>query len=234
MKNRKLALVTGGNRGIGLEVVRQLLSRNISVILSCRSYHLGEMALESLGESSEHLTLLQMDVSDDVSVMKAATEFGKHFDKLDILINNAAILLDGAESILTVCEEDLNRTWNTNTLGPLRVMRSFLPFLRESDDARVINVSSLAGQLKDMGSWAPAYSVSKTALNAITCLLANELEQDGIPVNAISPGWIRTRMGGSEAPGTLEEGSDTIVWLSVEAPRALTGKFLSNRKVTDW
>ncbi|MCB1123625.1 MAG: SDR family NAD(P)-dependent oxidoreductase, partial [Verrucomicrobiae bacterium] len=156
------------------------------------------------------------------------------YDRLDVLVNNAGILLDSEESILTVSEDDLNATWNTNSLGPLRVVRAFVSFLKESRDPRVINVSSLAGQLKDMGSWAPAYSISKTALNAVTCLLANELQHFSIKVNAVSPGWIRTDMGGPGAPGTLEEGSDTIVWLAAEAPASITGQFLRDRESTDW
>jgi NAD(P)-dependent dehydrogenase (short-subunit alcohol dehydrogenase family) len=135
---------------------------------------------------------------------------------------------------MTVSEDMLTQTWNTNSVGPLRVVRAFFPYLEKSNDACVINVSSLAGQLKDMGSWAPAYCISKTALNAVTCVLSNDLKQHGIQVNSVSPGWIRTEMGGPSAPGTVEEGTDTIVWLATEAPRSLTGQFLKDRGTTDW
>ena len=151
-----------------------------------------------------------------------------------MLVNNAGILLDASESILTVTESVIESTINVNSVGPLRVTKAFLPFLRSSEDARVINVSSLAGQLKDMGSWAPAYSLSKTTLNAVTCLLSNELSPEGIKVNAVSPGWIRTDMGGAGAPGTLEEGADTIMWLATEASSGITGQFLRDRETTDW
>ncbi len=123
---------------------------------------------------------------------------------------------------------------NINTLGPLRVTRAFLPFLKASDDARVINVSSLAGQLKTMGAWAPAYSMSKVALNAVTRILAQELASENIKVNSVSPGWINTDMGGPEAPGTVEEGADTIVWSVDEASLNITGEFLRDRRSTDW
>ena len=234
MKDKTIALITGANRGIGLEVVRQLLSRGFEVVLSCRNLSDGEVALQQLDTESGSVSLLELDVSQDQTVKVAAEEFGKRWDRLDVLVNNAGILLDASESILTVSEESLNQTWNTNSLGPLRMVRAFLPHLRRSDDPRVINVSSLAGQLKDMGGWAPAYSISKTALNAVTCVLAGELAADGIQVNSVSPGWIRTDMGGPNAPGTLEEGADTIVWLATEAPASLTGQFLRDRESTDW
>ncbi|MCZ6672645.1 MAG: SDR family NAD(P)-dependent oxidoreductase [Verrucomicrobia bacterium] len=234
MNRRKLALVTGGNRGIGRELVHQLLLKEFQVVLTCRNIKDGEAVVEALDGPVDQLTALIMDVSDDESVMLASKSFGERFDRLDVLVNNAGILLDEAESILTVSEDILNQTWNTNSLGALRVTRAFLPYLKNSDDPRVINVSSLAGQLKDMGSWAPAYSISKTALNAVTCLLSNDLAQFNIKVNSVSPGWIKTDMGGPTAPGTLEEGTDTIVWLAEEAPAELTGSFLRDREPADW
>lgn len=234
MRNRKVALVTGGNRGIGREVVRQLHEKGLSVVLSCRNLVDGRKVVDEFGGASDQLMFLQLDISDKESISRAFHEFGERFERLDVLVNNAGILLDASESILTVSEGVINRTLDTNSLGPLRVTRTFLPLLKNSDNARVINVSSLAGQLKDMGSWAPAYSISKTALNAVTCLLSNELKVDGIAVNAVSPGWIRTDMGGPGAPGTLEEGADTIVWLATEAPESITGQFLRDRTTTDW
>ena len=234
MSDRKIALVTGGNRGIGFEVVRQLLMRDFEVVLSCREIADGEAALKQLDGLSKRVSVLGLDVADHSSVEKAAAEFGKLFHQLDVLVNNAGILLDASENIMTVSEDMLTQTWNTNSVGPLRVVRAFFPYLEKSNDACVINVSSLAGQLKDMGSWAPAYCISKTALNAVTCVLSNDLKQHGIQVNSVSPGWIRTEMGGPSAPGTVEEGTDTIVWLATEAPRSLTGQFLMDRGTTDW
>lgn len=234
MSNSAIALVTGGNRGIGLEVVRQLVHRDFRVVLSCRNLTDGRRAMDCLGEPAGRVSLLKMDVSSGASILEAAREFGQACDRLDVLVNNAGILLDPEESILTVSDAVLQQTWNTNSLGPLRVTRAFLSCLKQSEDPRVINVSSLAGQLKDMGNWAPAYSISKTALNAVTCLLANELTQFSIKVNAVSPGWIRTEMGGPGAPGSLEEGSDTIVWLATEAPATITGQFLRDREPAEW
>lgn len=234
MTNRKIALVTGGNRGIGLQVVRELLQLEFEVVLSCRNLEEGKEATQAWGPLLERLSFLALDVSDNSLVSQAAEQFGEQFDGLDVLINNAGILLDASESILSVSEDTIAKSINTNAIGPLRVTRAFLPFLKNSERARVINVSSLAGQLSSMGSWAPAYSTSKTTLNAITCLLSNELSPQGIAVNAVSPGWIKTDMGGEGATGTLEEGADTILWLATEAPSELTGQFLRERNKTDW
>ena len=234
MNSRKLALVTGGNRGIGLQLVRELLDAEFAVVLTCRNLKQGRAATEAWGPLLEHLHFIELDVSDTTSVERAAQAFAEQFDRLDVLVNNAGILLDATESILSVTEKVIEQTIDTNSLGPLRVTKAFLPFLKNSDDARVINLSSLAGQLKDMGSWAPAYSISKTTLNAVTCLLSSELSPEGIKVNAVSPGWIATEMGGAGAPGTLEEGADTIMWLSTEASPEITGQFLRDRESTDW
>lgn len=234
MTERKVALVTGGNRGIGLQVVKELCQANFDVVLSCRNVDQGREATATWGVLLDQLHFLELDVSDTSKVVHAAEVFGEQFDRLDVLVNNAGILLDASESILTVTESVIQRTIDVNSVGPLRVTKAFLPYLRKGEDARVINVSSLAGQLKDMGSWAPAYSISKTTLNAVTCLLSNEFSQDSIKVNAVSPGWIRTAMGGSDAPGTLEEGADTILWLATKASPEINGQFLRDRESTDW
>jgi NAD(P)-dependent dehydrogenase (short-subunit alcohol dehydrogenase family) len=231
----KRALVTGANRGIGLEVVRQLLKRKFQIILACRNLNQGKIAAQTLAKNSSNLTVVELDVSIPDSVEACAATIVDQFDYLDVLVNNAGILIDRTESILSVTEQDLNQTWDTNSLGPLRVTRAFLPLLRNSQDPRVINVSSLSGQLKGMGTWSPpAYSISKTALNAVTCILASELASENVKVNCISPGWIKTDMGGENAPGSLEEGTDTIVWLADEAPTEITGQFLQSRKTLEW
>lgn len=234
MSDRNIALVTGGNRGIGLQVVKELLHADFEVVLSCRKVERGREATRAWGSLLEQLNFLELDVSDSNRVVQAAEQFGELFERLDVLVNNAGILLDASESILSVSQEVIEQTIDTNALGPLRVTKSFLPYLRKSQDARVINVSSLAGQLSSMGSWAPAYSMSKTTLNALTCLLSNELSAEGITVNAVSPGWIKTEMGGEDATGTLEEGADTILWLATEASPELTGQFLRDRESTEW
>jgi len=205
----KTVLITGATRGIGAEVARQLEARGWRVIRANRP---------------------EFDVTDSKKIVAAA----RQIDQLDVLVNNAAILEDADRDVLALDEAILRRTLETNTLGPLRVTQAFLPALRKSDDARIINVSSGGGQLSDMGTWSPAYCISKTALNAVTVQLANALRDKRIPVNSVCPGWVRTDMGGANAPRSVEEGADTIVWLATEAPRSLAGKFLRDRKEIPW
>jgi NAD(P)-dependent dehydrogenase (short-subunit alcohol dehydrogenase family) len=158
----------------------------------------------------------------------------KKVRELDVLINNAAIIADGDQDILTIDPELIGSTIETNALGALRVSQALVPTLLKSAAGRIVNVSSGAGQLSDMGTWAPAYSASKTALNAITCLLAVALKEKGVAVNSVCPGWCRTEMGGSGAPRSVEEGAAGIVWLAAEAPQEKTGLFWRDREVIPW
>jgi NAD(P)-dependent dehydrogenase (short-subunit alcohol dehydrogenase family) len=148
-------------------------------------------------------------------------------------VNNAGIMLDGDDAVLKISDDILRETFETNTLGSLRVRRAFLPLLRKSEAPRVINVSSSGGQLTGgADGWAPAYCISKTALNGVTVQLAAALPK--FAVNSVCPGWVRTEMGGENAGRSVEEGADTIVWLASEAPQDLTGKFLRDRKEIPW
>lgn len=228
----KTALVTGANKGIGYEVARQLAGRGLHVFLGARNVDAGRRAAEALAKTGK-VTLLQIDVSDSESVLAAAHELAKHADCLDVLVNNAGIVVDGDADILSFPEESIRQTLETNTLGPLRVTRLFAPLLTKSDEPRVINVSSGGGQL-DGGAdgWAPAYCISKTALNGVTAQLAAALRQ--CAVNSVCPGWVHTDMGGPSAPRTPEQGADTIVWLATEAPHDLTGQFVKDRQVIPW
>lgn len=180
------------------------------------------------------VTPLVLDVADPRSIEGAARTVSQAVDHLDVLVNNAGILDDGDDSIFDLPAERLRRMFETNTIGPLLVTQALLPLLRRSAAARIINVSSGAGQLTDMGTWAPAYSISKTALNGVTGQFAAALQGEHIPVNSVCPGWVRTDMGGSEAPRSVEEGADTIVWLATEAPRSLTGQFVKDRRPMPW
>lgn len=226
-----IALVTGANKGIGFEVVRQLAARKWRVFLTGRS-------LESLANAASGLpasvTPVALDVTKPRDIEAAVKTVAQAVDHLDVLINNAGILDPDDESIFHLPAERLRRMFETNTIGPLLVTQALLPLLRRSASARIINVSSGAGQLTDMGTWAPAYSISKTALNGVTGQFAAALKGDNIAVNAVCPGWVRTEMGGNEAPRSVEEGADTIVWLATEAPQSLTGQFIKDRKPIPW
>jgi NAD(P)-dependent dehydrogenase (short-subunit alcohol dehydrogenase family) len=229
----KTALVTGANKGIGREVARQLVAQGLHVFVGARNPKAGRKAAEQIATGGEKSTLLEIDVTENDSVTNAAREFSKIADHLDLLVNNAAIIADGDHAILEISEDLFRNTLQTNTLGPLRVTRAFLPLLQKSKAPRIINVSSGGGQLTGgADGWAPAYCISKTALNGVTVQLAAALP--GFAVNSVCPGWVRTEMGGQNATRSVEEGADTIVWLATEAPQDLTGKFLRDRKEIPW
>lgn len=229
----KTVLVTGANKGIGCEVARELAGNGFDVFIGARNREAGRKAANEIVKKGGRATFLKIDVADNASVITAARELSKAVDHLDVLVNNAGIMVDGDEGILKISDELLRKTLETNTLGALRVTRAFVHLLRKSKAPRVINVSSGGGQLTGgMDGWSPAYCISKTALNAVTLQLATALPK--FAVNSVCPGWVRTDMGGQAAARSVEEGADTIVWLAAEAPQKLTGKFLRDRKEIPW
>jgi NAD(P)-dependent dehydrogenase (short-subunit alcohol dehydrogenase family) len=235
MTREKIALVTGANKGIGLEIVRQLAKAGFRVFLTARSRERGEEACKQLQQDDLNVEFLQLDVTDETSIDQLAKELTSQIDHLDVLVNNAGILLDAPNaSVLDVEPTVILQTLQTNTLGPLRLTQNLVALLLKSNAGKVINVSSGGGQLTDMGDWAPAYSLSKTALNAVTGMMAAALKDKHIAVNSICPGWVRTDMGGSNASRSVQQGADTVTWLATEAPSDLTGKFLRDRTVIPW
>jgi len=229
----KTVLITGANKGIGHEVARQLAAKGFHVFVGARNVKAGRKAAEDIVNGGAKATFLEIDVSDHDSVTNAAREFSNNEDHLDVLVNNAGIIADGDNAILKISDDLFRKTLETNTLGPLRVTRAFVPLLRKSKVPRVINVSSGGGQLTGgADGWAPAYCISKTALNGVTVQLAAALPK--FAVNSVCPGWVRTEMGGENASRSVEEGADTIVWLASEAPQDLTGKFVRDRKEIPW
>jgi NAD(P)-dependent dehydrogenase (short-subunit alcohol dehydrogenase family) len=229
----KTVLVTGANKGIGYEVARQLAGKGFHVFIGARNREAGRKAAEKIAKDSGQVTFLEIDVADNVSVTAAAREFAKVADHLDVLVNNAGIIVEGDNSILEISDELLRKTLETNTLGALRVTREFVPLLKKSKAPRVINVSSGGGQLTGgADGWSPGYCISKTALNGVTSQLATALPK--FAVNSVCPGWVRTDMGGQGASRSVQEGADTIVWLAADAPQKLTGKFLRDRKEIPW
>jgi NAD(P)-dependent dehydrogenase (short-subunit alcohol dehydrogenase family) len=238
----RIALVTGANKGIGFEVARQLAREGFHVFLGARDEKGGEAAAEKLraegarttkDKSDDEIEFLKIDISKPDSIRKAAEEFSKRSDQLDVLVNNAGILLDDDKDVLTTTPENFEATLRTNTLGALLVSQSFVPFLEKSNAPRIVNVSSGGGQLADgADGWAPAYCISKTAVNGVTVQLAAKLPK--FAVNSVCPGWVRTDMGGSSATRSVAEGASGIVWLACEAPQSLTAKFVKDRKVIPW
>ena len=229
----RTALITGANKGIGREVARQLAAKGFHVFVGARNAKAGRKAVEEIAKKCGKATFLEIDVADNDSVTNAAREFSNAEDHLDVLVNNAGIIVDGDDAILEISDDLFRKTVETNTLGPLRVTRAFASLLRKSKAPRLINVSSGGGQLSGgADGWAPAYCISKTALNGVTVQLAAALPK--FAVNSVCPGWVRTEMGGEDASRSVEEGAETIVWLASEAPQDLTGKFLRDRKEIPW
>jgi NAD(P)-dependent dehydrogenase (short-subunit alcohol dehydrogenase family) len=230
----KTALITGSHKGIGYEVARQLAGRQFHVFISARNADAGLKAVQTLQKSGAKASFVELDVTKPESIRRAAEQVAKQVDHLDVLVNNAGIIEDGDENVLQVSGDIVLQTFATNALGALRVAQAFTPLLTKSKTARIVNVSSRGGQLHDMGTWSPAYCISKTALNAVACQLAAALRDKGIAVNSACPGWVRTDMGGPNATHSVEEGADTIVWLATEAPQNLTGKFIAERQEIPW
>jgi NAD(P)-dependent dehydrogenase (short-subunit alcohol dehydrogenase family) len=221
-----VALVTGANRGIGLEVCRQLAERGYVVVLGARDPEKGERAARSLGGD---VRAVQLDVSDPESVRAAAAGL----DRLDAVVNNAAILYDTWQRGVDADLDQVREALDTNLLGAWRVTQATLALLRRSPAGRIVNVSSGAGALNDMGGGTPAYRTSKAALNALTRILASELRGDRILVNAICPGWVATDMGGAGGR-PVSEGAAGIVW-AVELPDdGPTGGFFRDGRPIAW
>lgn len=228
----KCILITGANKGIGFEIARQLSKLGHRVIISGRDKTRLDEAKQKFIEENLTVEHLIMDVGDSHSISAAAEVLRKKNIQLDVLINNAAILLKTDQHILQDDGEILQPTLNVNSIGPLRVCKAFLPLI--ADRGRIINISSGGGSMTDpVGGWSPAYCVSKTFLNSITRQLAYELSSRQISVNAMCPGWVKTDMGGRSAPRTVQEGADTAAWLAT-AEKIPTGKFFRDRKEIPW
>ncbi|MFI5205098.1 MAG: SDR family NAD(P)-dependent oxidoreductase [Flavobacteriales bacterium] len=229
----KTALITGSNKGIGFETARQLGKKGFHVIISGRNEKKLQEAIKKLESENILCAALLMDINDAEKINTAATVFQKMNIELDVLINNAAILLKEDLALSNQNEKILFDTLQTNCFGLVRVVYAFLPYMKTH--SRIINISSGGGSLTDpVGGWAPAYCVSKTLVNSITRQLAHELSPKKISVNAVCPGWVRTDMGGEGAARPVEKGAETPVWLAVEASEKFTGMFFRDKKEIPW
>jgi NAD(P)-dependent dehydrogenase (short-subunit alcohol dehydrogenase family) len=223
------ALITGSSRGIGFEVAKQLAARDFRVIVTSRNEKSAAAAAAKIGRGAiAHV----LDASDAASIGELGEWIRDDVGQLDVLVNNAAILLGEGDSILDTSAETFETTLRTNALGPLLVTQSLAALLRSSKSARVVNVSSGAGQISKMTGYAPAYSISKATLNAITVMLAHALPH--ARVNCVDPGWVRTDMGGPHATRSVEEGAETIVWLATLPDDGPTGGFFHDRRRIAW
>jgi NAD(P)-dependent dehydrogenase (short-subunit alcohol dehydrogenase family) len=228
-----VAIVTGANRGIGLEVVHQLAQRGMQVILGSRDQRKGEEAAQAFIRRGLSVLPYQLDVTDQQSIEQLVKEVNSRFGRLDILVNNAAILYDTWQTVTTANLDTVQSALDTNLFGAWRMCLACLPLLRKSHAARIVNVSSEAGSLTEMSGGTPAYSMSKVGLNALTLMLAAELRSTGILVNSISPGWVATDMGG---PGgrPITQGAAGIVWAATLPAHGPTGGFFDDEQSVPW
>jgi NAD(P)-dependent dehydrogenase (short-subunit alcohol dehydrogenase family) len=233
MTNAPIVVVTGANRGIGFEISRQLATRGAQVILTARKPEAGKAAVKELAEQSLTVQFRPLDVTLTKSIIALREFLKRTYGRIDVLINNAGIIAKGDAPGLEVDMETVRVTLEANALGPLHLSQALVPLLQRGKHGRIVNISSGMGAFSEMDDDNAAYRISKTALNAITAILAAGLRRR-IAVNAACPGWVRTDMGGRSAERDVTEGADTPVWLALDAPQKLTGKFVRDRKVIPW
>jgi len=225
------ALVTGANRGIGLEVCRQLSSQGMRVLLTGRSAPAVSDAAKPLASSGLDVRGEVLDVASEDSVLACAARLDARGEQVDVLVNNAGIYPDG--DLLSVASEILTEAMAINFHGALWTSRAWMPAMIRRGYGRIVNVTSGYGSFSEGLEGPPAYAVSKAALNALTVRLAGEARGD-VKVNAACPGWVRTRMGGSGAPRSIEEGADTIVWLATLPADGPSGALFRSRQQVGW
>ncbi len=228
----RVALVTGGNRGIGFEVCRQLGRLEYAVLLGARDLARGEEAAETLRGEGLDVKVLELDVTSEEDIDRLG-----ELERVDALVNNAAIAPDLAHpdtSAQCVPAELVRLGFETNTLGPYRICQQVVPIMRRCGYGRIVNIASGMAQLAEMNGHSPGYRLSKTALNALTRVLADELEGMNILVNSVDPGWVRTDMGGRSAPLTPAQGAETIVWAATLPDVGPTGGFFKEKRQITW
>ena len=230
-ENGRVALVSGGNRGIGLEIVRQLAERSITTILGSRDEESGRKAAEEL---SGNVVVQGLDVSDEKSVGRLASFVEKTFGRLDVLVNNAGVSNDEGQRGVDADLDRVREALETNLFGAWRLCEVAIPLMQRHGYGRIVNMSTGMAALEDMGGGSPGYRVSKTGLNALTRILASELRGSGILVNSVEPGWVQTDMGGSRAPRPVAEGAEGAVWAATLPNNGPTGGFFRDRRPIPW
>ena len=228
----RVALISGGNRGIGREIARQLAGQGYRVVIGSRELAKGEEAAHELGQN---VTAVQLDVTDEDSIVAAVASVERDLERLDVLVNNAGIVGGGwSTNAVDADLDEVRRTLETNLFGAWRLTEEALPLMRKNGYGRIVNISSGMGQLSDMGGHSPAYRLSKTGLNVLTRMLTAELGEENILVNSVCPGWVRTDMGTQSARVSVEEGADTPVWLATLPDDGPRGCFFRNREPIPW
>lgn len=242
--NKKIALVTGANKGIGFETARQLGAKKFSVIVAARDARKGAEAAEKLKEEGLTADFVRLDTTDARSIRQAREIVHEKYGKLDALVNNAGIFVDFGVPVQSTPDEILRNTFETNFFGAWTVIQEFLPLIERSDAGRIVNVSSTVGSLAEIsnpaspydGFRAPAYAASKTALNALTVLLAREYRDNPrVKINSICPGWVASGAPGTEgAPRTVEQGARIIVEMATSGEDGGNGGFYNDEGKIAW
>lgn len=231
---KRIIVITGANRGLGFATAQTLAEGGDFVILTARKKDALEKAVSQLKGQSLEVEGKEVDVANPEQVKELASWIDSQYGRLDILINNAGVTLENDSGILTVDPEVVMQTYRINTMGPLHMAQALVPLLKKSERGRIVNLSSGMGALTDMGSGWSGYRFSKTSLNVLTILLANELRQTNIKVNAVCPGWVRTDMGGPNATLSIEDGIQGILWATNLDDNGPTGGFFRHGKPIDW
>ncbi|WP_342043398.1 SDR family oxidoreductase [Bacillus sp. OTU2372] len=233
-KDIKVALVTGGNRGIGYELVKQLALKGFKVILASRDPEMGHKAAQKLQQSNLDVSFVVMDIDNQESIHQAAITVNERYGRVDVLINNAGVYLEENKKLVAMDPSILERTMTTNFFGAYYCVRSFIPLMEKQGYGRIINVSSEYGAMSDMSyPGVGAYKLSKFALNGLTRLVAAEINGN-IKINAVDPGWVSSDMGGPSAPRTPKQAADSILWLATIGPEGPNGGFFRDGKRIDW
>lgn len=230
---KKIALVTGANRGLGFETCKQLSQLGVTVLLTSRDPTKGEVAAKQLIDKGLDVIFYQLDVSDRSNIKDIFTKIENQFGRLDILINNAAILYDKDQSTMNADLELVNKALTTNLLGPWLLCQAFIPLMEKNGYGRVVNVSSGAASMHYMEGGTPAYGISKVALNVLTRKLASELGRKNVLVNSVDPGWVATDMGG-HGGRPIEDGCRGIVWAATLPNNGPSGGFFHDREPELW
>lgn len=233
MTDQPIIIVTGANRGIGFEVCRQLADRGAAVVLTARNPDAGQKAANTLKAQNLRVEFHPLDPTKEESIASLCAFLEQTYGRLDVLVNNAGIFSKDDGNAQDVKLDSVRATFETNTLAPLRLSQALIPLLKRSHNARIVNISSGMGQLSDMGSGYAAYRISKTALNAVTRVLAAELRGE-VAVNSMCPGWVKTDMGGKDATRDVSQGAAGALWLALDAPQEFTGHFTRDGQIIPW
>ena len=238
MLSKQIAVVTGANRGIGFEICRQLAKKDIHIILTSRNKTKGLVACQRLKEEGLDIAFHQLDVTDISSIQTLSDFLKKEYGRLDVLVNNAGVVLDKNDSenasAFKASLETVRKTMDINVYGPLMLCQVLIPFMKKNNYGRIVNISSGMGQLSEMNGSYIGYRLSKVSLNALTKIFSEELKDYNILVNTMCPGWVKTDMGGPNATKTPEEGAETAVYLATLNNSSMSGKFFRNKEIIAW